>query len=193
MELIYSQPKFKACNEPFNLRNPNVSKYLGTSNWDDLYSMKFKNSFFNFFDDIIQRKVKFLNPNPFRINYKLFSSRIVFKILHAGEDKIEQIDNKFNSNIIFLLRHPLAVTTSRKVLPRLNTFLNSDFKNNLSNKQLQYALQIANSNNFLKKGVLSWCIQNHALLKSLKSNYILITYEQMVTEPEVIIKYLAQK
>jgi hypothetical protein len=38
MELIASQPGFKHCNEPLDLRHPDVVRGLGIREWNDLYS-----------------------------------------------------------------------------------------------------------------------------------------------------------
>ena len=39
MELIWSQPGFKTCNQALYLENPVVRKHLGISEWDELYSV----------------------------------------------------------------------------------------------------------------------------------------------------------
>ena len=37
MELIQTQPRFKQCSEPLNLRVPGIARRLGISDWEALY------------------------------------------------------------------------------------------------------------------------------------------------------------
>lgn len=131
MEMLSNQPKMISCNEPFDLRNYFNHRILKTNDWNDLYtypgSLELCINHLKGFE-----RGHFLygykNPAQFEKNYSPFSNRIVFKILHACEDNIYLIQNRFNSKIIILLRHPIPVSLSRKELPQLKTFFTTDFK-----------------------------------------------------------------
>lgn len=193
MELIWSQPGFKYCNEPLNLRNPQVRKYLGLQEWVELMKDGENLSLEKYIEGIISGKILFLNPNPFRHNYRPFTNRVVFKVLHGGEDRMRWFQNSFNGKIIFLIRHPIPVSLSRKILPRLEAFLTSDYQYHFTSEQIRYAKEILRKGEFLEKAVLSWCIQNAIPLKNFDKDWTLITYEQLTLEPNSIIQLLKEK
>lgn len=195
MELIASQPGFKYCNEPLNLRTPQVKARLqtvGINTWVDLYTKSLG-------DNLEQYKVlrngrlPTQNPRPKLKNrnfYRLFTNRLVFKVLNGGEDRVNWIANIFNGQIVFLLRHPIAVSLSRKVLPRLNAFLSSDYRDNFTTEQLRYADDKNANGNMIERGMLSWCLQNALPLRQIRDDWSLITYEQLVLDPEPVLQLL---
>lgn len=92
-----------------------------------------------------------------------------------------------------MMRHPIPVSLSRKVLPRLLTFLNSDYKRHFSETQIQYAQNIAETGTKLEKGVLSWCLQNAVPLQQATKDWIIVSYEQLVLNPEPVIDLIARE
>jgi len=195
LELISSQPGFKYINEPFSLRNKRVRKYFGFSDWDEYYQERNEDKIINYLKGISNGTITIMNPFPFRKFYRFFTNRTVFKIIHCCEDKLDKIinDPDLNSYAIILLRHPIAVSLSRKQLPRLASFLSTDCSENFTKVQLVKARKILNQGTNLEKGVLSWCIQNYLLLSSTSNNKSIITYEQLVLEPKIVLKHIANK
>lgn len=193
MEMIGTQPGFKYCNEPLNLRVTAVRNNLGLETWEDLYNLTAQPKVENYFNGFIRGTLRFNNPNPLAGNYRPLTHRIVFKMLNAQEDQINWYRDTFNGRIVFLLRHPLAVSLSRKQFPRLTAFLNSDYKRHFTTAQLDIARQITATGTPLEKGILSWCFQNSVPLRMATADWAILSYEQIVLEPETVIHYLCHK
>ena len=140
-------------------------------------------------DDVIIQYIKniesnhltFLNPILGSRFWRPYTHRTVFKIIHGCEDKLDYILNTLNGHAIILLRHPIAVSVSRKVLRRLNAYIKSDYKDFFSEKQIQFAHQIISKGSYLEKAVLSWCFQASVPLRNINRNHNVhvLTYEQM--------------
>ena len=193
MELIGSQPGFKCCDEPLNLRNSLVRKHLGMTIWRDLYDDEADKALQAYFQGFIDGRFHFMNPNPFRSYYRPLSNRLVFKIIHGGEDRMNWFRDTFNGRVVYLLRHPIPVSLSREINPRLDTFLNSSYRHHFTNDQLEYAKRIFGSGTKLERSILSWCFQNSVPLRDETTGWVTISYEQMVLEPLPVINHLAEK
>ncbi|MCA9884568.1 MAG: hypothetical protein KC708_16430, partial [Anaerolineae bacterium] len=193
MEMIWSQPGFKYCNEPLNLRVPDVVRHLGITTWEGLYSEAARPKIETYFRGLIDGSIRFSNPSPLHKYYRPFTRRIIFKILNGQEDRISWFADTFNGRILFLLRHPIPVSLSRKQLPRLETFVKSEYKRHFTVKQLTSAERVIANGSNLERGVLSWCFQNAVPLRDRRPDWIVMTYEQTVLEPEVIIRHLARR
>ena len=190
MELISTQPQFKYINEPFNLRSHYQSTYFGFTDWKKLYQDENLDKVLKYIKGISSGKLTFHNPLPFRDFYRPYTTRSVFKIIHSCEDKVDNILENPKNHAIVLLRHPIAVAISRKALPRLESFIDSDFANKFTSAQIDYAKAIVENGNHLEKAMVSWCFQNALLLKSRAENKSIVTYEQLVKEPDVVLDYL---
>ena len=193
MELIKTQPQFKICNEPLNIRNVNIASALGTSKWADLYSENYTEVQKKYFREIILNKHLFLNGSPFRKYYRPISSRIVFKIINAGELIANDIAEASKSKLIYLIRHPIAVSLSRNQLPRFDALTNASIDKELSLEEIEAIKKYKYDNNHLIKATLSWCIQNKLALNRSNKNWIIFTYEQLVVNPDPIIKLLSKE
>ena len=196
MELVLTQPGFKPCDEPFDLRKPfikeNLSK-LGLSTWSDLYNPDKASLVEEYVNAICNGSLHSLDRFFHRNHYRLITRRVIFKILHAGEDRINWFADRFNGKIIFLLRHPIPVSLSRKFLPRLHTFLNGDFKRHFTKDQLDYADNIFNNGTKLEQSVLDWCFQNSIPLRDATTDWIVVSYEQLVVDPMPVINLITEK
>lgn len=193
MELIRTQPGFKSCEEPLNLRNLDVRQHLGLDYWNQLYAENAPAYLYPYFAGFCNGSMRFMNGNPVKKHHRIETNRIVFKILHGGEDRVHWFAEQFNGRIILLLRHPLAVTVSRETFPRLNTFLNSDYQNFLTPAQNTLSLDIVQHGTHLEKGVLSWCLQNAIPINCASAEWVILTYEQLVLDPDPLIHRLAEK
>jgi hypothetical protein len=193
MELIWSQPGFKCCNEPLNLRKPLVRRYLGISEWRELGNQTASTALHRYFQGFCEGRLRFMNPNPFRRYYRPVTRRIVFKIIHGGEDRLNWFRDTFNGRIVYLLRHPIPVSLSREAYPHLEAFLSSDYQRHFTDEQLRYARKVVASGTKLERGVLAWCLQNAIPLREATADWAIVSYEQMVREPQPVIAYLADK
>lgn len=114
----------------------------------------------------------------------------MLKILHYGEDQAQWLKETFNAKLIFLIRHPIPVALSRKELPRFHAFLDTEYKNNFTNTQRTLADKIINNASFFEQAILHWCLENAPLLNCRQVYDLIITYEQMLMGPKIIIKAL---
>ena len=193
MELIQSQPGFKRCSEPLNLRIPGIARRLGVEGWNELYQDDVWPKLERYFEGLCSGRLRFLNQSPFIPFYRPFTRRIVAKILHGGEAHIERLGNSCNARVVFLLRHPIAVSLSRGQNPRLRTFLESDYKRYFSQEELALGWKIFQSGSPLQKGVLDWCFQNAVPLRAAQPEWIVMSYEEMVLSPEPILDRMAKE
>lgn len=196
MELIASQPGFKYYDEPLNIRRNNVQNTNFFDNWDKLLAgSEREDIIISYLKKLEANKVKCMNPPPFRRNHSFFTTRIIFKI-HEIEHLINKIRDCLNAEIIFLLRHPIATTTSRHVFPRLEYFVESEYykKTYFSNEQIKFIDYMYKNGNTIEKGILSWCFQNFLPLNYLDhKNWIIITYEEIILNPYKTCKMLFNK
>jgi hypothetical protein len=185
MELIATQPNIKYFDEPLNIRKDDVLRKGKFFDWQEL--MPDNNNDKKILDYLLQierNKYKFMNPTPFRRNYSPYTDRIVYKI-HEVEHLVKKIKKKLNAKIIFLFRHPIANTISRNKLPRLEYYVKSGYYRAkiLNNEQKKISDRILDKGSHFEKGILSWCLQNTVLVKSVEKDDVLITYEEMVLNP----------
>jgi hypothetical protein len=187
MELIWSQPEFKCCNEPLNLSINNLRALTGIDGFKDLYSTGVKQRLLNYFHSIASGKVHFMDPYPLRKYFRVFTSRIVFKVIHGGEKYINDIAENSNGVVLYLLRHPIPVALSRKKLPRLDELCSPFALQEFSEEEGQLAKEIQRNGSDLEKRILAWCLQNKLALKNRNDNWLVITYEQLALDPAPVI------
>ena len=193
MELIWSQPGFKACNEPLDLRNPMVRRYLGVASWLELYTQNADSALRRYFQALCEGSLHAMDPIPFRGSYRLVTHRIVFKILNGGEDRVNWFRDTFNGQIIYLIRHPIAVSLSREYLPRLQTQLMSDYRRHFSKEQIDFSHRILENGSRLEQGVLAWCLENAVSLQMATKDWLIVAYEELVCNPELVIAQIAER
>lgn len=193
MELIWSQPWFKYCNEPLNLHNAQVPRYLKISSWPELYSAQATPKLRAYFDAFCTGRLRFKNPNPFRRYYRPITRRIVFKEIHGGGDRMAWFRDNFNGRVAYLLRHPLAVSVSRNVYQTLAALLESEYSRHFTPEQRKFAHALNESGTKLQRGVLAWCLQNAVPLRTATDDWAVISYEQLVLDPDPALALLAEK
>ena len=193
MELIWSQRGFKACNEPLDLRNPMVRKYLGITNWLELYSQEASPALYHYFQALCNGYLHAMDPVPFRGFYRPVTNRIIFKIINGGEDRINWFQDTFNGQIIYLIRHPIAVSLSREYLPRVQVQLESDYRRHFSIEQIRIAQRILENGTKLEQGVLAWCLENAVPLRMANDDWLIIAYEELVVAPQPLITQIAER
>ncbi|MDX2245486.1 MAG: sulfotransferase [Bacteroidia bacterium] len=195
-EIIAAQPGFKMVKEPFNLRNPVVSDSLGLHEWEEIFDPKSRDKIYRYVHQFLKGKdtdLRWKRPAPFSDLWHLRTNRIIFKILFAGEDYIGWFQEKFDGQIVYLLRHPIPVSFSRSKSPRLESFLNSEFRNNLNSEELRFAKKIQTSGSDYERAVLDWTLQNLMPLRQMQPDWLLISYEQLVLESEKMVGYMVSK
>lgn len=196
MELIYTQPGFRWSNEPFNIRKDPIREHLNVNDWHELYDEGAEEKIRPYIEKITNGKLgdpRIAHTRHFSKDYRYLTHRVVFKILHAGEDRMNWFKETFNGRIVLLLRHPIPVSVSRENYPRLMTFINSDYRRFFTREQLDEAKKIAANGDKLQQGVLDWCLQNAVPLQHKTPDWAIVTYEQLVLEPSAVIQHLTEK
>lgn len=194
MELIWSQPGFKCCDEPLNLRHPTVRRATGISSWQEMDSDIGADKIQRYIQSICSGRRHSADSLPFRSKYYRFrTDRIVFKLLHGGEGLIGKLAADCNGRVVVLLRHPIAVSLSRESFPRLQAFRAGDAAARFSAAQLQLADRVITTGSHLEKGVLAWCFQNAIALQGLQPDWTVVSYEQLVLDPEPVVARLVER
>jgi hypothetical protein len=98
-----------------------------------------------------------------------------------------------NARVVVLLRHPIAVSLSREDFPRLEAFRNSAVATRFNTEQLERADEVMARGSILEKGVLAWCFQNALVLQGLQPDWTVVSYEQLVLDPEPVVALLVER
>ena len=193
MELIWSQPGFKTCNQPLYLESPAVRRHLGIEDWVTLYGLEALPRIERYLGRICKGRIGFTNPNPFRRFYRPVTRRIVFKEIHASAEVAELAAERLNCRVLYLIRHPIAVTLSTERWPTLPAFLSSDHRRHFGPEELTLAHRILERGDRLERGVLAWCLQNAVPLRRAGDDWTVVSYEQLVLDPLPAIAELARR
>ncbi len=129
-------------------------------------------------------RLGFTNPNPVRRYYRPITHRIVFKEIHASADRINWVRDTFNARVVYLIRHPIAVTISSERWPALSSFLTSDYRRHFSEEQLERARRVLTKGTDLDRGVLSWCLQNAVALQEATPDWAVVSYRRLRRRPD---------
>ncbi len=191
MELILSQPGFRACDQPMDIRNPYVQRHLGISTWTDLYQKDAEDRLKPYLQDICDGRLRGLTT--LWNHHRFLSRRLVFKIQNGWQDRVGWMRDALGGRIVFLLRHPIAVTISRKQLPRLEAFVESDYASYFDDDIKKLAANIIDTGSFFEKGILHWCFETAIPLRAVESDWTVLTYEQMVMDPETALSVLSER
>ncbi len=187
MEILASQPGIKYYDEPVNIRRSNVQRTGVFQDWLDIMPDGHRDEdILQFFLDLQKNRHGFLNPVPFRRNYRPITDRIVFKI-HALEHMINELKERCHGQVVFLLRHPIPTTLSRHEYPRLERFLLSCYHRSryLDDHQINEAWNLYCKGSKLQRGILSWCFENFIPLRHAdQKDWLVLTYEELLLNPE---------
>jgi hypothetical protein len=183
MEILTSQKGMKYFDEPFNIRRENVLRCGRFIRWEDLMPDAGNDAaIVEYIDDLSKNRIGVMNPAPFRKHYRIKTNRIVFKIHEIGH-LINTIETECSGDILFLLRHPIPTSLSRKVFPRMELLLDSKVykEKYIAPHQMLEAKKIAAKGSHVQRGALAWCIENLVPLKySITDNWLVVTYEELL-------------
>ncbi|MDB4516531.1 sulfotransferase domain-containing protein [Crocinitomicaceae bacterium] len=197
MEMIASQPGFRFYDEPFNIRRDNVKKAGLFCSWEELQPDTCDNEkVIKFLEALKYNQYRFMSPAPFRKYYRPVTRRIVFK-LHELEHLIKEISERCDCDVLYLMRHPIPNSLSRAVVPRLDSFLASDFyrERYLGERKMNEIINVARKGTRLQRFVVSWCFENYIPLKevSLDGNkWTALSYEELLLNSRKSCRYLSE-
>jgi len=204
MQMIYSQPGIKSVDQPLDPWRYNPYNKIFRGIYENKIFLKDRNHLNRlekYFTDVVFRgKLKgYSQWNYFDNNYKLFSDRLVVKILNALPF-LDWFEENFDIRIIYLVRHPIP--TSLSIIRRnwgnfVEYLLHNPYIINkyLNEKKLNYSFQILENGTNLEKFVLEWCLHNlYPLSVYNDRNWLTITYEELLLRPiemvDLICNYL---
>ncbi|MEM7100810.1 MAG: sulfotransferase domain-containing protein [Pseudomonadota bacterium] len=190
-EMITAEPGVRPCNEPLNIRKSIIARKLGISSWEELAAPESRGEVKRYLERISHGKLgyKFKTPRPFDRGYNLISNRVAFKILFGLEREIQWIKDELGCQIVCLTRHPLPVSLSREVHPRLESLCRV-MSPTFSIEQSSLVEDILQSDDQLRKAVLDWTLQNLPLQQAFDSVDLFVTYEQIVLQPAYVVEEL---
>lgn len=201
MELIYSQPGFKYCNQP--LWNPNSTiyghlvprvphgKFIHVDGEDE-------QKLYRYFTLLLSGKIHVRPPwNVLSEDFSFRTSRYVVKIID-GTPSIEWFVARFDIKSVFLIRHPLPRSLSmveRGWPHSVEAFLSDSYfvDRYLTPAIVEECRAILDSGSDLLKNVLSWGLENLASFRSRnRGKWITLTYEELVANPVNVIECLCR-
>ena len=194
MEAIASDTGVRPCNEPLNIRKPEVRKRMGVHEWEHLVRSDSLPKVERYLRNLLQGGIGYVfrTPRPFQKNYHFLTDRVVFKVLFGLEDRIEWLKRTFDAQVVCLVRHPIPVSISREELPRLPSLAGSDYVRTLSPTQQSTINQVCNNGTPLVQAQLDWCLQNKPLIDQFELIDLFVTYEQMVLQPDLVVDRLIE-
>jgi hypothetical protein len=185
MEILASQPGVKYFDEPLSPRRDYAGK-VGITGWEQLMPDTGDPERVVSFLKALQRgEFGLLNPTPFKRNHRFFTNRNVFK-LHEIKHLMDTVAERCNGILLFLLRHPIATSISRNAVPRLPLFLSSKYYGDKVGDpaRLREIRAIGNDGSYFEKAIVSWCFENLDVLQLDSFSGLLMTYEELVLNPE---------
>lgn len=194
MEIIATQNAMKLIDEPLLIDRLKRGKSPIPPSWEFLLPNPDRKPLLeDYFNKLIHNQVGIGSPKPFSRFHKWSTQRIVFKIFNC-KDLMNWFEEKFYSQVVYLVRHPIPTNLSRKRYKLLPLYLNNDeFCNRyLSHPQRKYCENLLEKGSNLQKKTLDWCLQNLAPLKFLdRSRWFCIHYEDIVMNPEITLDKLS--
>jgi len=194
LEAIAADSGVRPCNEPLNLRKNIIAEKLGVSDWSSLLDPDCLPVLERYIDALRRGggSYAFKTPRPFQKGYDLITNRVVFKILFGFENRISWLKQRYQAKVVCLVRHPIPVSNSREVLPRLQSLLEAGEVLGLTPAQRNDAQNIFWRGDDMERAQLDWTLQNLPLQSAVDDVDLFITYEQLVLQPQVVIQSLAE-
>jgi len=193
MQMIYSQPGVNYVDQPMDPWRYNPYNKIFKNIYKNKEFFKDKNNLNRleqYFNDVIFKgNLKgYSQWNYFDNNYKIFSDRLVIKILNALP-LIDWFEEKFDIKLVYLVRHPIPTSLSIIQMNWGNAveyFLQNPYfiKKNLNKQKHSLSLQILENGTNLEKLVLEWCLYNlYPLSVFNERKWLTISYEELILRP----------
>jgi len=191
MQVIHSQPSVDYIDEPLNLwrlhphfrrlPHPPSGYFLSLTDAEE-------ESLYGYLQDLLNGKLRFRHRGNLLDPGRTFLvRRFVMKNINATP-LIDWFTEKFEADIVYLLRHPGAVAES--VLRNgwrstAQVYLeNSVYSANLNAEQRRVGQRILEEGSPFQKGVLEWCLDNlYPLSVWRDATWLTLSYEEMVMRP----------
>jgi len=152
-----------------------------------------------YFGSLLSGRVKAFNAwNPFRPTWSFRVHRLVVKLLSANT-LIDWLSREFDIEVVYLLRHPVAVASSCLRLHWGNDaeayLQNLYFREEvLGSERARFADGVLAKGTPLEKFVLEWCLENLYPLSVYRERpWLVLTYEEIISRPREISELICSR
>jgi hypothetical protein len=209
LEILNSDKNRKSVSEPLSLTSDNkkiLNKYISSDAVSDRYTDltdKEKDALFRYFSELSEGKTanSFYWTDLFSKQHSRKTIGSIFKT-HKITYLFDDFMRHFQAKGIYLLRHPIPVSLSR-IKVNGDTYAEKylqaqKIQATISAEAKQMTHSILENGSLLEKFVLSWCFENLVFFNQLSSgqlpdNLYFISFEELISEPEVFIPKLCEK
>lgn len=202
MRMIYSQPGLNYVDQPLELWRPHPwrrrlppargNRYTTLAGEDRARMRRFLRATF-------EGRVRFRSQwNPLDPDYSARVERLVVKDLNS-RPLLCDIDDWFDLDVVYLVRHPIAV--SRSVMMRgwgntARALLDDEeyCRKIITSEQRRFCRRVLEEEGELEGLVVEWCLGNMIPLGALPDrDWLLLTYEELVARPGRMAGLLAER
>lgn len=179
-EILAANPRYRITFEPLNPKHVPESRIVPLLSYVRPDLEKPSWSYF------IERSLCGQIDQPWAVKRKvpLWANRNLVKMIRANL-MLAWIEGVYKSRIVYMTRHPCAVTLSRlklKWAPQLELFLSQPAL--VEDYLLPYQSVIVNANTLLQQHAAMWAIENIVPLQQMKTRkWAFCTYEELYANP----------
>lgn len=202
MRLLHSQPGVDYLDEPLNLwrlhphfyrlPHPSFGYFISLSNAQE-------EKLYRYLQDLLSGKVRFRHRgNLLDPGRTFFVRRFVIKNINATP-LIDWFAEKFEADIVYLVRHPGAVAESlvrKGWKSAAQAYLSNKVyrKQYLNSEQLRLAQAVLEQGSPFQQCVLEWCLDNlHPLSVWRERPWLTLSYEELILRPREMTKLLCER
>jgi hypothetical protein len=189
--LIAQQPGFRYIDEPLGAGTAVPALSSGGAAEGALTSSE---ALERYFRDLCKSPVPKVGPTPRRPLFRPATHRTVLRIAHRSEEVVgrltDGVGERLGGRSLLLVRHPIATSVARKPPLELGAML-ARHSVYLTEAQRREGRRVAQRGSPLERGVLAWCLHHLHALGQRSSRQAVLSYEQLVLEPERSALFLA--
>ncbi len=209
-EILNTDPRAKTASEPFALHINNVrvlGTYVDRNSWAERYvdvSEAHFQQLIGYLEALSDGKTwnSYYWSDLFASTHHLKSSRTIFKI-HRLSYYFGDLMHHFKDDFgLYLIRHPIAHSHSR-MRKNWSEYIDlyagsAKIKRHLSKEARTKIKEVHATGSPLERFVCSWCLENYVFIQAyqkgtLPENVFPVFYEELVREPEPVLKDLCRK
>jgi len=202
MRWLHSQPNVEYVDEPLNLwrlnphyhrlPRPQQGMFVGLGEAEE-------NELEAYFSDLLCGRIRFRHRGNILDSHRSFlAKRLVVKNINANA-MIEWFHERFNADIIYLIRHPIPIALSL-IMRDWGNIASAYLENrqfcdrHVSPDVVKFSQQVLERGSPLQRFVLEWCLENAPVLGSTsREHWLTLTYEELVCRPREVAELLCSR
>jgi hypothetical protein len=189
--LIAQQPGFRYIDEPLGAGTAVPALSSGSAAERALTSSE---ALERYFRDLCKSPVPKVGPTPRHPLFRPATHRTVLRIAHRSEEVVgrltDGVGERLGGRSLLLVRHPIATSIARQSPLELGALL-ARHSVYLTEAQRREGRRVAQRGSRLERGVLAWCLHHLRALGQRSLRQAVLSYEQLVLEPERSALFLA--